>query len=71
MPVSGEVYFIVVLGLLLLIAALVYDWAVSLPPADHDPLAPKTYWTFMRTLALTCLLVALVAVAGFFLFFRL
>ena len=69
MPVPNDVYVLIVLSFLLLIAGLVYNWAVNLPTTKNDLLAPKTFGRFFRTLVITCFLVGLVAVAVFFLFF--
>lgn len=69
MPVPGNVYVVVVLSFVLMIASLVYNWALDLTVGEHDPLAPKTLGRFLRTLVVTCVLVGLIAVAVFLLFF--
>ncbi len=69
MVVPEIVYFLVVVGFLFVIGALIHDWTKSVPPTENDPFAPKTFRRFVYVLITTLLLIAFVALAVFLIFF--
>lgn len=69
MVVPDIVYFLVVVGFLLLIGKLTYDWIKSVPSTKDDPFVPRTFGRFVYILTVAVLLVAFVTVTVFFVFF--